>query len=72
MGYAELLQYGYGGELSPEQQQLMATMLKQVYQLRTLTERVSLLLGAQAGLSVKLPLSPAEWVANSDENGQMA
>jgi signal transduction histidine kinase len=70
MGYAELLQDGYGGGLSPEQQQLMATMLKQVYQLHTLTERVSLLLGVQAGLSVKLPFALGEVVANVVESIQ--
>jgi signal transduction histidine kinase len=70
MGYAELLRDGYGGGLSPEQQQLMATMLKQVYQLRALTERVGLLLGAQAGLTVRLPVSLAEIVAGVVENIQ--
>lgn len=70
MGYAELLQDGYGGALSPEQQQVTATILKQVHHLRTLTERVDLLLGAQVGLNVRLPLSPVEVVANAVERVQ--
>jgi signal transduction histidine kinase len=62
LGYTELLQDGYGGVLSSEQQQMITTMLKQVNQLRQLTERVGLLLGAEAGLAVHLSVAPAELV----------
>jgi CheY-like chemotaxis protein len=56
-GYAELLRDGCMGSLAPEQQQALFVITDRIGELRTLVDRVGILLETQARQSILLPLS---------------
>jgi CheY-like chemotaxis protein len=56
-GYAELLRDGGMGSLAPEQQQALFVITDRIVELRTLVDRVGILLETQAGQNILLPLS---------------
>ncbi len=56
-GYAELLRDGELGQLAPEQQEALFVIVNRTYELRTLVERVGVLLEVQARSDASLPLT---------------
>ncbi len=56
-GYAELLRDGELGQLAPEQQEALFVIVNRTYELRTLVERVGVLLEVQARSDTSLPLT---------------
>jgi signal transduction histidine kinase len=62
-GYAGLLSDGSLGALRPEQQEAVFVIVDRAYELRTLVERIGILLAVEAHASVSLPLALDEIVA---------
>jgi two-component system phosphate regulon sensor histidine kinase PhoR len=62
-GYAELLSDGSLGALTPEQQAAVSVIVDRADELRTLVERIGILLAVEAHASVSLPLALDEIVA---------
>jgi CheY-like chemotaxis protein len=62
-GYAELLHEGELGPLSSEQQQALTIIVERTRELRTLVERIGILLATRAHATVSVPISLAELVA---------
>jgi CheY-like chemotaxis protein/anti-sigma regulatory factor (Ser/Thr protein kinase) len=55
-GYVELLHAGDLGDLAPEQQQALFNVVDHVHELRTLVERITILMAVEAHATVWLPL----------------
>jgi two-component system phosphate regulon sensor histidine kinase PhoR len=64
-GYAELLGDGSLGALAPEQQEAIFVIVDRVYELRTLVERIDILLAVEAHETASLPLALDEIVAEA-------
>jgi signal transduction histidine kinase len=64
-GYAGLLSDGSLGALTPEQQEAVSAIVARADELRTLVERVGILLVAEAHATVSLPLALDEIVAEA-------
>lgn len=62
--YAELLRNGELGKLNREQEPAIAAIVAQIHELRTLVERIGILLAAQANATATIPLSLAEIAAD--------
>ena len=61
-GYAELLRDGDLGALALEQQEAVGIIVNRAYELRTLVERVAILMAVEAYMGVSVPLALAETV----------
>jgi len=61
-GYAELLRDGDLGALALEQQEAVGIIVNRAYELRTLVERVAILMAVEAHTGVSVPLALAETV----------
>jgi len=64
-GYAELLGDGSLGALAPEQQEAIFVIVDRVSELRTLVERIDILLAVEAHETASLPLALDEIVAEA-------
>ena len=62
-GYAELLHTGELGELAPEQKEAAFVIVDRAYQMRTIVDRIGVLLSSKARMGISIPISPAEVVA---------
>ena len=62
-GYAELLGDGTLGALAPEQQEALFAIVDRTHALRTLVERIDVLLEVEAHATAQLPLTLDEIVA---------
>jgi len=56
-GYAELLRDGGLGELAPDQQKALFVIVNRAYELRSLVERIGVLMSVQANSDVILPIA---------------
>ena len=63
-GYAELLHEEELGVLLPEQQHALAIIVDRIHELRTIVDRVGVLLATRAHATVSLPVSLAKIVAD--------
>ena len=63
-GYAELLHEEELGVLSPEQQRALAIIVDRIHELRTIVDRVGVLLATRAHATVSLPVSLVEMVTD--------
>ncbi len=63
LGYSELLQKGELGDLAPEQRKAMSLIVNRTNELRTLVERINLLLSIESGQFVSLPVDMNEVVS---------
>jgi len=71
-GYAELLRDGDLGALAPEQQEAVGVIVNRAYELRTLVERVAILMAVEAHMGVSEPLALTEIVAGVVEGKRAA
>lgn len=63
-GYAELLRDGGLGELAPDQQKALFVIVNRAYELRSLVERVGVLMSVQANTDIMLPIVLSNVVAD--------
>lgn len=63
-GYAELLRDGELGTLAPDQQQAMFVIVNRAYELRTLVDRIGVLLALEARMGALIPLELASIVVD--------
>ena len=71
-GYAELLRDGDLGVLALEQQEAVGIIVNRAYELRTLVERVAILMAVEAHMGVSEPLALTEIVAGVVEGKRAA
>lgn len=67
-GYAEMLREGGLGQLAPEQQEAVLAIAKRAIELRTMVERVGMVLAIEAHAVVSLPLVLSDIVAKAVES----
>lgn len=61
-GYADLLRDGELSALAPEQQQAMFVIVDQAYELRTLVDRIGILMALEAHKGAPVPVRwPRSW-----------
>ncbi len=59
-GYAELLRNEELGELAPEQKQAMCVIVDRAYEMRTLVERIGIILSVEGHAGISAPVSVGE------------
>lgn len=71
-GYAELLRDGSLGALAPEQQEAICVIVDRAYELRTLVERIGILMAVEAHTGNSVPLALTEVVSEVVEERRAA